>query len=139
MIVVDTNVLSEAMRERPEPRVIEWLRRQSESESWTTAVTKAEILFGIAITPAGRRRTALETAADRILNSTFAGRVLAFEDEAARHYAQIAATRRAHGRPIKPLDAQIAAVSRLYGATLATRNIRDFEDCGIRLVNPWEA
>ena len=82
-----------AMRELPEPRVIEWLRRQSESESWTTAVTKAEILFGIAITPAGRRRTALETAADRILNSTFAGRVLAFEDEAARHYAQIAATR----------------------------------------------
>jgi predicted nucleic acid-binding protein len=139
MIVVDTNVLSEAMLERPEPRVIEWLQRQSESESWTTAVTKAEIFYGIAIMPAGRKRTALEAAADRVLNRTFAGRILAFEDEAASHYAQIAAARRARGRPIKPLDTQIAAIARLHGATLATRDIGDFEDCGVRLVNPWEA
>jgi predicted nucleic acid-binding protein len=138
MIVLDTNVLSEAMRERPEPRVIEWLQRQSESEALTTAVTKAEILYGIATAPAGRKRTTLQAAADRVLNRTFAGRILAFEDKAASHYAQIAAARRARGRPIKPLDAQIAAIARLHNATLATRNTRDFEDCGIRLVDPWE-
>ena len=139
MIVVDTNVLSEAMRERPEPRVIEWLRQQSESEAWTTVVTKAEILYGIAILPAGRKRTAIEAAADRILNRSFAGRILAFEDQAAHHYAQLAAAGRARGRPMKPHDAQIAAIARLHNATLATRNVRDFEDCGIRIVNPWEA
>lgn len=139
MIVVDTNVLSEAMRERPEPRVVSWLQQQSEMQAWTTAVTKAEILYGIAISPPGRKRTALEVAADLILNRTFAGRILAFEDEAANHYAQIAAARRARGRPIKPLDTQIAAITRLHNATLATRNTADFEDCGIRLVNPWEA
>lgn len=139
MIVLDTNVLSEAMREQPEPRVIKWLQQQSQLQTWTTAVTKAEILYGIATLPAGRKRTGLEMAADRVLNGSFAGRILAFEDEAALHYAQIASARRGRGRPIKPLDAQIAAISRLYNATLATRNTADFEDCGIRLVNPWEA
>lgn len=139
MIVIDTNVLSEAMRLRPEPRVVDWLRRQSRLQSWTTAVTQAEILYGIAIMPAGSKRIALERSAERILNGTFAGRILAFEDEAAAHYAQISSARRTRGKPIKPLDAQIAAIARVHHATLATRNARDFEDCGIHVVNPWEA
>lgn len=138
MIVVDTNVLSEGMRERPEPIVAAWLDRQPEAEMFTTAITKAEILFGIEIAPLGRERTRLAIGAERIFFGTLLGRVLAFDDEAAIHYAQIAAFRRARGRKMQEADAQIAAITRLHNATLATRNIRDFEDCGIRVVNPWE-
>ena len=138
MMIVDTNVLSEAMRERPEPRVMDWLRSNPGSEVFTTAITKAEILYGIAIAPQGRKRTRLEVAADHVFNGTLAGRVLPFDDEAAEHYARISAARRAEGREIRPPDAQIAAIARFHNATLATRNTPDFEDCGIRLVTPWE-
>ncbi len=139
MIIVDTNVLSEAMRERPEPRVVEWLENHQESEVFTTATTKAEILYGIARAPQGRKRTALEVAAKSIFNGWMAGRILPFDDEAAPLYAEISAARRARGHEIRVADAQIAAIARLHNATLATRNARDFEDCGIRVVNPWEA
>jgi len=137
MIVVDTNVLSEAMRDRPEPRVAAWLGQQPNSETFTTSITKAEILYGIEIAPRGLRRTELMAAAGRIL-SAMAGRILAFDGEAAVHYAAIASIRRSGGREMQEADAQIAAITRLHNATLATRNTRDFEDCGIRLVNPWE-
>jgi len=139
MIIVDTNVLSEVMRERPEPRVVSWLDHAPKSEVFTTAVTKAEILYGIAIAPEGRKRTRLAVAADRVFKGTLAGRVLPFDDEAAEHYAHIASARRAQGRRMEQPDAQIAAIARLHNATLATRNTGDFEDCGIRVVNPWEA
>lgn len=139
MIIVDTNVLSEAMRERPEPRVAAWLQMQPEAETFATVITKAEILYGIEVLPRGKYRAALARAAELIFSGNFLGRVLAFDEEAAEHYAQISAQRRTRGRPIKSPDAQIAAIVRQHGATLATRNTRDFEDCGIRLVNPWEA
>jgi toxin FitB len=139
MIIVDTNVLSEAMRERPDPGVTAWLLRQPEDQTFTTAITKAEILYGIETSPQGRKRVALETAADRIFNRTFLSRILAFDDQAASHFARIAAARRAQGREIKTADAQIAAIARLHNATLATRDVGDFEDCGIRVINPWEA
>ncbi|HEX4312105.1 MAG TPA: type II toxin-antitoxin system VapC family toxin [Acidobacteriaceae bacterium] len=139
MIVVDTNVLSESMRERPEPRVAAWLDQRAEAEIFTTAITKAEILYGIEISPPGKKRSRWVTAAERIFIGMWSNRVLAFDGEAARHYAQIAAFRKACGREMQGADAQIAAICRLHNATLATRNIRDFEDCGIRVVNPWEA
>jgi predicted nucleic acid-binding protein len=139
MIIVDTNVLSEAMRERPEPGVATWLDQQPKTEMFTTAVTKAEILYGIAISPLGQKRAARETAAESIFSGPFSGRILPFEDDATIHYAQIAALRRSRGREMQEADAQIAAIARLHGAALATRNTSDFEDCGIRLVNPWEA
>jgi predicted nucleic acid-binding protein len=138
MIIVDTNVLSEAMRERPELRVAAWLDQQPEAEMFTTAITKAEILYGIAISPPGKKRAARETAAEYIFSGPFSGRILPFEDDATIYYAQISAERRAHGREMNQADALIAAITRLYGATLATRNSPDFEDCGIRLVNPWK-
>jgi hypothetical protein len=139
MIVVDTNVLSEAMRERPELRVVAWLKQQPVEETFTTVITKAEVLYGIELLPHGKNRAALTKAAESIFAETFSGRVLAFEEGSARYYAEIAATRRARGRPIEHPDAEIAAIARLHGATLATRNARDFADCGVRVVNPWEA
>ncbi|HEX3662425.1 MAG TPA: type II toxin-antitoxin system VapC family toxin [Acidobacteriaceae bacterium] len=137
MIVVDTNVLSEAMRERPDPAVAAWLQGQTALEAFTTAISKAEILYGIEILPQGRKRAALSRVADLIFFETLAGRVLGFDEAAAPHYAQIAAARKASGRAVKTADAQIAAIVRLHGATLATGNTRDFEGCGIRVVNPW--
>lgn len=139
MIIADTNVLSEAMRERPEPRVAAWLEQQPAAEMFTTAITKAEILYGIEIAPPGRKRTRWMTGAEQIFVGMLSGRILPFDDEAATHYAEIAALRRARGREMQEADAQIAAICRLHGATLATRDIRDFEYCGIRVVNPWEA
>ncbi len=139
MIIVDTNVLSEVMRERPDRRVVNWFDHAPKSEVFTTAVTKAEILYGIAIAPEGRKRTRLAVAADRVFKGTLAGRVLPFDDEAAEHYARIASARRTQGRRMEQPDAEIAAIARVHNATLATRNTSDFEDCGIRLVNPWEA
>jgi hypothetical protein len=139
MIIVDTNVLSEAMRQRPEPRVAAWLDQQPEAEMFTTAITKAEILFGIEITPLGKKRTRLMAGAERIFLGTLSGHILAFDDEAASHYAHIAALRRAQGREMQEADAQIAAIARLHKATLATHDVSDFEGCGIRVVNPWEA
>lgn len=139
MIVLDTNVLSEVMREGPDPGVVAWLRGQSASEVFTTAITRGEILYGIEILPPGMRRTALQRIADRIFSETFCGRVLGFDEAAALHYAQIGAARKASGRRLQTADAQIAAIVRLHDAILATRNTRDFEGCGIRLVNPWKA
>lgn len=139
MVIVDTNVVSEAMRDHPEPRVANWLRDHTEDAIYTTAITKAEILYGIEIATLGRKRSILEAAAERVFGITFSGRILPFDDLAALHYAQIAASRRARGHEIRQSDAEIAAITRRHHATLATRNVRDFEDCGIRLVNPWEA
>jgi predicted nucleic acid-binding protein len=139
MIILDTNVLSEVMRPAPGHHVVLWLDKLRPENGYTTAITKAEILYGIEVAPHGSKRSALAKLADRLFSGQFSGRVLAFEDEAAAHYAQISALRRSRGRPIKPADAQIAAIARLHHATLATRNTPDFEDCGIRLVNPWEA
>jgi predicted nucleic acid-binding protein len=139
MIVVDTNVLSEAMRAHPDPRVAAWLQRQPEAETFTTAITKAEILYGIEVLDLGKYRAGLARAADLIFSGTFLRRVLAFDDEAAAHYAQISASRKISGRPIKTADAQIAAIARLHGAVLATRDESSFRDCGIRVVNPWKS
>lgn len=137
MIILDTNVLSEALRPRPEPRVIDWLAGQAAASLFITTITQAEILYGIAILDPGQRREDLYASAIAMFAEDFAGRILGFDMDAAPVFAAIAADRRRAGRPISQFDAQIAAIARSRGAALATRNQRDFEMCGIELVDPW--
>jgi toxin FitB len=139
MIVLDTNVLSEVLRPAPEQRVLTWLEDQSRSALFTTTVTRGEIFYGLRLLPAGARRQNLWDATQIIFNDDFAGRVLSFDNDAADAYADIAASRRSQGKPISQFDAMIAAVVRSRGAVLATRNVKDFIDCGIEIVDPWNA
>jgi len=138
VIVLDTNVLSELMRSEPAEAVFAWVSSQPRATLYTTSVNKAEILYGIAVLPEGRRRLALAAAAAAMFADDFEGRVLPFDEAAAVHYAEIVAARRREGRSIEAFDAQIAATARVAGAGLATRDTGDFAGCGLTLVNPWE-
>jgi predicted nucleic acid-binding protein len=137
MLILDTNVISEIMQPSPSPRVLEWWSQQQTGELFTSAVSEAEILYGIELLPKGKRRDRLLAEAEAMFNEDFAGRILPFDEEAARAFAEIAAARRTQGRAIAEFDAQIAAIARTHRAALATRNTSDFEACGVRLVNPW--
>jgi predicted nucleic acid-binding protein len=139
MIILDTNVLSETMKPVPAAEVLQWLASQPAARLFTTSISQAEILFGLEIMPKGKRRTALQTEAEAMFEEDFAGRILPFDADAARMFPRIAASRRALGRPIAQDDAQIAAIARSRGASLATRNTGDFESCGVTLLNPWQA
>ena len=139
MIVLDTNVLSELMKPAPAGSVVRWVAAESATSLYTTSVTQAEILHGILLLPSGRRRNALQAAAEAMFGEDFAGRVLPFGGEAAHAYARIAAERRRAGRPISHFDAQIAAIARSAGAAIATRNVADYEGCGVKVINPWDA
>jgi predicted nucleic acid-binding protein len=139
MIVLDTNVLSEVLRAVPESSVMDWLTIQPRVSLFTTAVTRGEILYGIRLLPDGKRRRGLWEAAKAIFDEDFAGQVLSFDNDAADMYADISASRRSAGKPISQFDAMIVAMTRSRGAGLATRNVKDFEDCGVELVNPWAA
>jgi toxin FitB len=136
MIVLDTNVLSEAMKPSPEPAVALWIMRERGRDLFTTAVSEAEILYGIAILPNGRRKHDLEAAARSVL-SLFTGRILPFDSLAPREFALIVADRRRLGRPIDNLDAQIAAITRARKMSLATRDIQDFSEIGVTTIDPW--
>jgi predicted nucleic acid-binding protein len=137
MIVLDTNVFSEILRPRPDRHVVAWLARQDGADIRFTTVGEAEVLYGLALLPPGRRRDDLADAIEAILEDDFRGRILAFDRAAALAYATIAASRRAAGRPISSLDAQIAAIARVHEAVVATRNTRDFTGCGIDVIDPW--
>jgi len=139
MIIVDTNVVSELLRPAPEPRVELWLSSQNGLTIFLTAISEAELRYGVAIMGNGKRRAGLADAVDRILREDLAGRILPFDSEAARSYADIAAARRATGRPIAQADCQTAAIARAHAAVVATRNTPDFEGCDIDLINPWIA
>jgi len=139
MILLDTNVLSELMRPRPSARVVAWIAQQPPTDLFTTAITEAEIFYGIELLAKGKRRDGLKVAAEGMFTEDFAGRVLGFESDAARHFARIAAHRRAIGRPITHADAQIAAIARAHGAKLATGNGPDFADCSIVVIDPWRS
>lgn len=138
MIVLDTNVISELLTPSPNPTVVGWLSRQHPSSVFTTAVTEAEILYGLRLLPEGRRRRDLEAAILPIFSEDLAGRVLPFDRAAADLYAAIATSRRSAGRPISQFDAQIGAIALSRGASLATRNVADFESIGLSIVNPWK-
>jgi toxin FitB len=137
MIVLDTNVISEVIKPDPSAKVIDWLARELPSNIFTTAITQSELLYGIELMPRGKRRAALETAIIKILKEIMGDRILPFDSQAAEVYARIAASRRSIGKPISEPDAQIAAIVHSRGASLATRNIGDFQHCGIKVVNPW--
>jgi toxin FitB len=138
MIVVDTNVLSELMRPAPAPQVQAWAGRQVGADLYTTAITVAEIRYGIERLPVGHRRGELTAAAVEIFGR-FANRVLPFDLAAAEQYALIVTRRDQLGMPIDALDAQIAAICRPRQARLATRNVGDFRETGIDVINPWQA
>ncbi len=139
MIVLDTNVLAELMRPSPEPDVVDWVAAQPPASLFTTTVTQAEVLYGIAVLPSGKRRDTLEELVEGMFAEEFNRRVLPFDTAAAREYAVVAAERRSLGRPIAQFDAQTAGIARSRSAAVATRNSRDFEDCGVSLINPWSA
>jgi len=137
MIIVDTNVVSEMMRAVPEPIVLRWFSSQADEDLKVTAITLAEILYGIELLASGKRRDALQAGAEKMFGVVLAGHILTFDDKAARAFAVITSSRRKQGRPISDFDAQIAAIARANGATLATRDTDDFAGCGVRLINPW--
>jgi predicted nucleic acid-binding protein len=138
MMILDTNVVSELMRPAPSTRVVDWIAAQPARSLYTTSITEAEILHGVMLLPSGKKRKAFEAAAKAMFREEFAGRVLSFDTEAALPYAIIAVERRRAGRPISHFDAQIAAIARSTRAAVATRNVADFQGCGVDLVNPWE-
>lgn len=137
MILVDTNIISELIRPQPEPKVEAWLAGQRSADCFLSTVTEAELRYGIQLLPTGQRRDNLQLLLNGILEQDFGGRILPFESAAAAAYSVIAGNRRRLGRPISQMDAMIAAIANSNGATLATRNISDFGDCGIQIVNPW--
>jgi toxin FitB len=138
VIVLDTNIISELTRQIPEPGVISWLDSLPAEEIGTTAVTAAELLYGVARMPAGRRKTELAAAVRGLLGDDLRDRVLPFDEHCASRYADIVCARETLGRPIGVADAQIAAICRTVEATLATRNTDDFSGTGIELINPWK-
>lgn len=137
MIVLDTNVISELMRAEPDAAVLAWLTRRPMASLFTTTLSQAEIFYGLTLLPGGKRREALLGAARAMFEEDFARRILPFDSDAAMAYADIAAARRRAGQPISQFDALIAGIVRSRGARLATRNVRDFADCDIAVVDPW--
>ncbi len=137
MIVLDTNVVSELLRPSPDRAVEAWVADRPAADLYFSAVGEAELRYGVALLPAGRRRDALASAIEAILREDFDQRILPFDSAAARAYAAIAAARRAAGRTASPADCQIAAIARSRRMAVATRNVRDFDDMGIDLLDPW--
>lgn len=138
MVLLDTNVISELSKERPNSGVAAWFLKQLPDELSTTTITLAEVLYGLELLPHGKRRQRLTELSQAIFETALRGRRLPFDDAAARHYAALLAARRRKGAPMAQLDAQIAAIALAAGATLATRNVADFEGCGVRLIDPWK-
>jgi len=137
VIVLDTNVLSEALNPSPSGIVLGWLAAQETSGVFTTTITQAEVLYGVEVLPSSKRRMRLLAAVERMFAEEFEGRILPFDEDAARAFAGIVASRYRAGRPISQFDAMIAAIARCHGAAVATRNTADFERCGIQIINPW--
>jgi toxin FitB len=126
------------MRPKPSSRVAAWVAKQPATELFTTSITEAEIFYGIELLTKGKRREDLIAAAEAMFAEDLAGHIFGFEGDAARVFSKIAARRRALGRPIRHADAQIAAIAQVRRAKLATRNVADFEDCGLDVVDPWD-
>ena len=139
MILLDTNVVSELMRTSPDPAVEAWIADHPVEDLFFSAVGEAELRYGAAIMPTGQRRETLVLDIETMLHAAFENRILPFDSRAARAYAVIAAKRRFAGRAAAPADCQIAAIARARGMAVATRNVRDFEDMGIDVFNPWDA
>ena len=139
MILLDTNVVSEMMRPGPSAAVENWMGIQPTASMFISAITEAELRYGLALLSEGPRRHRLISRLEAMLAGDFLGRILPFDSSAAVAYARIAASRRLTGRPISQAEAQIAAIAASRGAVIATRNVSDFIDCGVDIVDPWIA
>jgi hypothetical protein len=137
-VLLDTNVLSELLRARPDSTVLAWFASQPANGLFVSAMTQAEMMLGARLLPAGKRRQRLEQALEAMFLEDFAGRVLPFASASAADYAAVVATRRGAGTPISQFDGQIAAIALSHRLGLATRNVSDFEGCGLALTNPWD-
>jgi toxin FitB len=138
MFVLDTNILSAMMRLQLEPEVAAWIAAQRADLLFTTSLSQAEILAGLAVMAEGRRRLDLQAAARAMFLEDFDGRVLPFDTEAAIAYASLFHARRRAGRPAATLDLMIASVAQSRGASVVTRDTSGFEGCGITLIDPWD-
>jgi toxin FitB len=138
MIILDTNVVSEVFKPRPDAAVARWLGSQPQKLYFLTAISKAELLFGLACMPDGQRKRDLADVMWQFFREKVPNPILTFDGGDAEHYAEISAVRRRLGRRMGELDAQIAAIARSRSYSVATRDIQDFEECGIELINPWE-
>jgi toxin FitB len=139
MLILDTNVVSELMKPAPEPAVTAWLRRQRTDCLATTAVTVAEIRYGLDRLSDGKRKAELSAKFQAVLTRALAQRVLPFDRRATESYALLKGSRERAGRPISPFDAMIAAIARVHGAAVATRNVADFAACGVDIFDPWRS
>lgn len=138
MILLDTNVVSEVMKTRPTEAVVAWLNGQDSGKLYVSAITIGEIAYGLRILPDGKRRTGIRERFDRFLAVAFDQRVLPYDDSAARIYGELMGDRKELGLPMSVPDGQIAAIARLNHLAVATRNVVDFEDCGIEVINPFK-
>ena len=137
MILLDTNVVSELMRSIPSPVVESWFDNQEPTHLFTSSISVAEILYGLRTMPDGRRRDSVSARFEGFLGGAFQQTILSFDEASARAYSNIRGARKEMGRPMSDFDAQIAAIARVNGLAIATRNVRDFEDCGLDLINPF--
>ena len=137
MIVLDTNVISEFMTSPPAEPVSRWLNAQDAANLYLTTISIAEICFGLQVMPGGKRRRLLTDRFEQFLATAFDNRILSFDEHAARVYGEIRGQRKDQGRPMSNFDGQIAAIARTRGCSIATRNIKDFEDCGLKLIDPF--
>jgi predicted nucleic acid-binding protein len=137
VIVLDTNVLSELIKPTPVPQVLRWVDDQDSAELVITSITAAELRAGVAVLPRGRRKDTIARKIERLISDVFGGYVLPFDADSSSHYADIVAGTRRRGRPMSALDVQVAAICRQHDATLATRNITDFDAVKLPVVNPW--
>jgi predicted nucleic acid-binding protein len=139
MPLLDTNVVSELMKATPDIGLLNWIDRLPRTELFVASITQAELLYGVALLPLGRRRDEIAQAVNAVFGDLFRDRVLPFDSAAASAYADIGANRRRAGRPIGAFDAAIAAIARSRSLPLATRNLSDFEGCGLDVIDPWNA
>lgn len=138
MILLDTNIISEMMKASPSTKVMVWIDQQEVAQLFVSTITIAEISYGINALPEGARRRSLETAFDMTINKAFTNRVLSFDEEASHLYGKLMAHRKTLGKPLNVLDGQIAAIAVSHKASVATRNIDDFKECGLHLINPFD-
>lgn len=138
MIILDTNVLSALMQQQPDPQIVAWLDDQPAESIWLNSITLFEARYGLALLASGRRKNMLQERFEQLLQDDLQNRVLLFDAHAATHAAQLAVDRKVRGRPVDMRDTLIAGIALARRATLATRNVRHFDDLSVPVVNPWE-
>lgn len=139
MIVLDTNVISEPLRPAGHPGVLAWLDAQSAETLYLSTISLAELRYGVASLPAGKRRTGLARALEERIVVLFSQRILSFDDAAATASAELRVAARKSGKPIGLTDSYIAAIAAAHGFAIATRDTAPFEAAGLKVINPWEA